>query len=112
MRDKCFALIGEQQGSEQSMVYCVGEQLKEILRGLPESSAELVAIDLTMEGKKLADCEAQIEKYAKEHREGQKACVSPIVADGIIRKFYGLGTVDEARESKADNAVIDLASFL
>lgn len=105
MLTKCIELITTQQGADQnSPVYWVGEQLKDIVQSTP-GAAELVAADLGMEGKTVADCEKQIKAYADAHKSGSCAVVPPPVADKIIREFYGL-------TAQPRNNIIDLADLL
>ena len=79
-----YEKIAEQQkGMENTAVYMVGEQLKDIIRGNSDME-ELVS---------LRTCEEKIKAYADEkHKElkGNCVCVTPIEADKLIREFYGL----------------------
>lgn len=72
-----------------SAPWCVGEQLKDILRAQPEI-AELVANDLDQTGMGLADCEKKIAAFANDHRQGSVGFCGPADSDRIIRAFYGL----------------------
>lgn len=72
-----------------SAPWCVGEQLKNILRAQPEI-AELVVHDLDQTGMSLADCEKKIAAFAQDHRQGSVGFCGPADADHIIRAFYGL----------------------
>ena len=72
-----------------SAPWCVGEQLKDILRAQPEI-AELVANDLDQTGMSLADCEKKIAAFANDHRQGSVGFCGPADSDSIIRAFYGL----------------------
>lgn len=72
-----------------SAPWCVGEQLKDILRAQPEI-AELVVHDLDRTGMSLADCEKKIADFAQDHRQGSVGFCGPADADRIIRAFYGL----------------------
>ena len=72
-----------------SAPWCVGEQLKDILRAQPEI-AELVVHDLDQIGMSLADCEKKIAAFAQDHRQGSVGFCGPADADRIIRAFYGL----------------------
>lgn len=79
----------QSQYKKGSAPWCVGEQLKDILRAQPDA-AELVAQDLEQKGMGLADCEKQIAAFAKENRQGNMGFCGPADADRIIREFYGL----------------------
>lgn len=101
--------ITEQQAKlqEQSAPWVVGEQLKEICED--PACAELVAADLENERMSLTECEKKIKAYADKHKQGGFAYVSPKVAEGIIREFYGLPA---AGEKPSSGGVIDLSDFL
>ncbi len=77
------------QPKEQNAVWCVGEHLKGFCRGNPHD-ADLIFHDLDIPEMSLEKAEAQIEAYAKSHRTGRNACVPPIVAEDILRRFYHL----------------------
>lgn len=114
---KLISLIEEQQkGHENEPLFMVGEQLREIAEREP-FSAELLQKDLETDGMKLADAAAALQKHADENRGKAKCfCITPKVAEGILRKFYGLPeavTVEEKKSEDADKGSrIDLASFL
>lgn len=72
-----------------SAPWCVGEQLKGILRAQPEI-AELVVHDLDQTGMSLADCEKKIAAFAQDHRQSSVGFCGPADSDRIIRSFYGL----------------------
>lgn len=72
-----------------SAPWCVGEQLKDILRAQPEA-ADLVARDLDQTGMGLADCEKKIADFAQKNKQGNVGFCGPADADHIIREFYGL----------------------
>ena len=107
-------MIEQQQSKLQDTepAWMVGEQLKDICRREPDC-AELIEKDLSVKGMGLVDCEKQIKAWADKHKKGSCCCVSPKVAEGIIRKFYGLpeaGTVQPEQPKKT--GVIDLFSFV
>ena len=105
----------QRKGKEDSPVWMVGEQLLEIAAGEPDS-LELLKQDLTVPEMSLENAEKQIKAWADKHKKGSCCCVSPKVADGILRKFYGLKTLDEkkseAKEAEKQNTLIDIDSFL
>lgn len=109
---KLHEKIAAQQGPEGTAVWCVGEDLKEIV-GNDRRLAEIVLTDLDAKGMSLADCEHQIKAKADERHKktrGTGVGVSPKEAEEIIRQFYGLGEAAE-RETPAADDVVDLASF-
>lgn len=118
-------LIAEQQrGHEGEPRYMIGEQLKEIAER-EELSAELLERDLEIGEMSLEAAEKRFEKYADEnHGKAKVFCITPVVAEQILREFYGLPKKPEKKEADAgytasekrseDNAAgyIDLSSFL
>lgn len=104
-----FEKIAAQQGQENTPVWMVGEQLKDMIRDCP-GWQELVDQDLETKSMSLAECEKKIKAYADKHRKGNFACVVPSVAEKIIREFYGL--TDEARGAKHGGGnIINLEDF-
>lgn len=105
----------QRKGKEDSPIWMVGEQLLDIAVGEPDS-LELLKQDLTVPEMSLEKAEEQIKAWADKHRKGDCCCVSPKVADGILRKFYGLKSLDEQRtetmSQPAKAEYIDLDSFL
>ncbi len=105
----------QRKGKEDSPVWMVGEQLLDIAAGEPDS-LELLKQDLTVPEMSLENAEKQIKAWADKHKKGNCCCVSPKVADGILRKFYGLKSLDEqkseAKETQKQSTLIDIDSFL
>lgn len=107
----------QQKGKEQTAPWMVGEQLKEILRG-DEAAQALVDKDLDDKAHSLDACERQIKAWADGHKHGDCAVVPPDVAEGIIRKFYGLpergerGTSGTPSPTAQESAIRDIADFL
>lgn len=113
----CAVIAGQQAGKENTDVYMVGEQLKDI-GAESEHNAEILLQDITMDSMNLVAAAAQLKDYAdKNHGKNKCFCISLKVADGILRKFYGL---DEQEEKKIDTPTgnvqdggfIDLTDFL
>ena len=91
----CMEMIeNAQKGLEGTDAFAVGEQLKDICQD--PACADLVAKDLENKGMGLKDCAAKIKAYADAHRKkgANFSYVSPKVAEGIIREFYGLPAED------------------
>lgn len=87
----CLEIIAKaQKGLEDTDAFAVGEQLKELCED--PACAGLVVKDLEIKGMGLKDCAAKIKAYADAHRKkgANFSYVSPKVAEGIIREFYGL----------------------
>lgn len=99
---------------EFSPVRMVGRQLMDIV-GQNEQAAAVVLEDLKG-GHTVQKCEAEIYKWAKAHKKGNRACCPPDIADGIIRKYFGLpedGEKPQQRpQPKQKNKTINLADFL
>ena len=108
---KLQEIIAQQQkGHENEPRFMIGEQLKEIAEKEP-LSAELLERDLQIEEMNLAAAERRFQKYADENRKSSKIfCITPIVADKLLREFYGLPT--DKPEEQTSSEFIDLTSFL
>ena len=79
----------QRKGKENSPVWMVGQQLLDIAAGEPKI-IELLKHDLEIPEMDLVHAEKQIKAWADKNKKGNCCCVSPMVADGILRKFYGL----------------------
>ena len=96
-------IAAQQKGKENTAVWMVGEQLKDICRSDPACES-IVAEDLQNPDMSLMKCEQKIKDWAdKQKRTGNCVCVPPNVAEGIIREFYGLGE-KEAAEKEMDTS--------
>ncbi len=87
-----FEKITAQQGAEGTESWMVGEQLKEICRREPEC-ADLIDEDLDNKAMSLSNAAQKIRAYADaQHKKSKSSCVCvpPLVAEGILREFYGL----------------------
>lgn len=92
MLEEAIRKIEAQQPKKHGTVWGVGEQLKDMLRREP-GLAEIVNRDLDVKGMSISDCEKKIKARADEIRKtarGSSVCVTPMEAEEIIRKFYGL----------------------
>ena len=107
----------QQKGKENTAPWMVGEQLKDICRREPKA-AELVEKDLDVKEMSIAECEKKIRAWADAHKKGSCAVVPPNVAEGIIRKFYGLpekkdpSTALRSAQDDRKAEIIDFADFL
>lgn len=104
-------ITAAQAGLENTDAYMVGQQLKDICRD--PACADLVAADLENPDMSLKACAAKIKEWADEqHRKnkGSCVCVPPDVAEGIIRKFYGLpdATAAEPQKPEGDTSLESL----
>lgn len=82
----------QQKGHENTDIWMVGQQLKDILLG-DSSLEEIVDKDLDVKDLSLANVAKKIKAWADEQHKktkGSCVCVPPDVAEGIIREFYGL----------------------
>lgn len=118
MLEKVVAAISEQQkGKEETAVFMVGEQLKDICRSTP-GAAELVLKDLEIPEMSIGKCEKKIKALADErHKKNKGNCafVSPLESDKIIREFYGIAEAAEAEPRHIKpirGRLIDIDSFL
>lgn len=113
--NELIRIIEEQQkGKENTAVFMVGEQLKEIAEREP-CVVDLLVRDLQIPEMSLEAAEKKIKEYSDKNKKGATCfCVSPKVAEDILRKFYGLpdGADDVKKESAPASSYIDLDSFL
>lgn len=120
--DVIAKIEAQQKGRENTGVWMVGEQLKDICRGDPHCS-EILAADLENPDMSLEKAERQIKAKADEMKKGMKnascVCVPPNVAEDILRKFYGLPAAGDSSGVKrgtplqvADQGMISLEDFL
>ncbi len=96
----------QQKGKENTDVFMVGEQLKDMIRGNADME-ELVSQDLEIEEMSISKCAAKLKEYADEkHKKikGNCVCVTPIEADKVIREFYGLPKASDTPKTTAATA--------
>lgn len=113
MREELIRIVAEQQsGEENTPIFMIGEQLKEIAEG-DDVITDLLIKDLQTDGMKLADAAKELQSYSDKNRKGAKVfCISPKVAEGILRKFYGLPDDSTSDSSaSAESSLLDLSSF-
>ena len=114
---KLYDLIEEQQkGHETEPRFMIGEQLKEIAEREP-LSAELLERDLEIEEMNLEAAEKHFQEYAdRNHGKAKAFCITPKVAERLLREFYGLPIPEEnapeKKEADSSAGYIDLSSFL
>ncbi len=105
----------QQKGHENEPRFMIGEQLKEIAEREP-ICAELLERDLQIKEMSLEAAEKQLQQYADEHRAGKKCfCITPKVAEKILRQFYGLPERDEKDappSADKDDSYIDLSTYM
>ena len=114
---KLYDLIAEQQkGHESKPRFMIGEQLKEIAER-EQHSAEILERDLEIKEMSLEAAEKHFQAYS-DKQSGKKGtfCITPKVAERLLREFYGLPIPEEnAPEKKKVGSLegyIDLSSFL
>lgn len=113
--EKLVEIISEQQkGHENEDVFGIGEQLKDMAKGNAKIT-ELLINDLSTAGMKLTDAAKVFKKHADGIHGNTKAksgvvCITPKVADELLRKFYGLP--DAENNAGVDAPEIDLLDFL
>ena len=113
MTEQAIFLLREQQCKvkERSGPWMVAEQLMDICRREPKS-AELIAQDLHNLEMGIVQAEQQIKAFADQHKTGNFACVTPVEAEEILRKFYGLPDLQADKPSGSGAVLVDLADFL
>ena len=97
----------QRKGKEDSPVWMVGEQLLDIAEREP-SSIDILKRDLEIPEMSLVEAEKKIKAWADKHKKDGFCCVSPKVAEEILREFYGLPKVDDPRK---DTAVVTEVSM-
>lgn len=103
-------ITAQQKGHENTDVFGIGEQLKDMAEG-NEKITDLLINDLTTEGMMLTDAAKMFKKHADGIKGKQNVvCITPKVADGLLRKFYGLPSAQEKEQVAAP--AIDLSDFL
>lgn len=103
-------ISAQQKGKEDTDVWMVGEQLKEICKNTP-GAAELVLRDLDIPEMSIDKCADKIKEYADEIQKKNKSkriCVPPQTAEKIIREFYG---IHEKQENNSPG-VLSLADLI
>ena len=108
-----FEKIEAQQAKlkETEPAWMVGEQLKDICRS-DLHCADIVTTDLDVEAMSLEKAAAALKKYSDEnHGKARCFCVTPKVAEQILRKFYGLPDAAAVAEAPA-HGVFDLSAFM
>ena len=109
----------QQTGLEGTAPFMVGEQLKDICKS-DARVAELILQDLDIPEMSITEAEKKIKAYADKHKTGNFSCVTPLVADGFLREFYGLhkptaGAAElgvAVSDTTTQGKIIDLADFL
>ena len=116
--DKRRGRIEEQRkGHEAEPRWMIGEQLLDIA-GREPLSAELLLRDLEIKEMKLEAAEKKFEEYAGKNRGKESVfCITPKVAEKLLREFYGLEEPEAPSEKKdtptdTDAGYIDLSTFL
>lgn len=112
----------QQKGRENTDVWVVGEQLKDICRR-DSSCAIIVAEDLENKSMSIDAAAKKVKEFADELHRKQKSnciCVPPDAAERIIREFYGLPAAGApaapaetaVAENSSDGGFLDLDTFL
>lgn len=102
----------QQKGKENTAPWMVGEQLKDICRSDPHCS-NILEEDLKSEAMSLEKAAAALQKYANEHHGKAKCfCITPKVADQILRKFYGLPDAAPVEHAPSSTGLLDLSAFV
>lgn len=113
--DELVDLIeGQQKGKENTDIFMVGEQLKEMGEE-SDRNAEILLQDIAMKEMDLVAAAGKLREYAdKNHKSAKCFCITPIVADRILREFYGIAKEADrvAKASPATENFIDLCDFL
>lgn len=114
--EKLIEMISAQQvGHVNDDVFMVGEQLKDMARREP-AIVDILKDDLTVESMSIKQAAAKIKDYSDKNRKNANCfCVTQIVAEGILREFYGLTKCEpiEKQNTERKSALkLDLSDFL
>ena len=103
----------QQKGHEGTVVFTVGEHLKDICRS-DSHCAEIVAQDLDNKSMSIVEAEKKIKAYSDKHKgKASCFCVPPDAAEQVLREFYGLPAAGEKPAEPADAPdILDLSSIL
>ena len=105
-------IASQQEGHENEPRYMIGEQLKDIASREP-ACIDILVQDLSVDGMKLEDAEKAFKKYADDnHGKAKCFCITPKIAEEILRKFYCLPESDASLSVEAKNDYIDIESFI
>lgn len=106
-------ITAQQQGHQNDDVFMVGEQLKDMASREP-AIVDILKDDLTVESMSITHAAAKIKAYADKNKGKSNCfCVTPIVAEGILREFYGLPQRTSEPQTVAPSVQkIDLSDFL
>ena len=98
---------------EGSPALTVGFQLLDMARD-DARAAELLLHDLDVAEMDLTHAAGKIKEYADKNHKGSNCfCVTPMVADKILREFYGLPEADAKDPTRdRDPGILDLTDFL
>lgn len=102
----------QQKGHKDTIVFIVGEHLKDICRSDPHC-AEIVSQDLENKAMSIVEAEKKIKAWADKHKKATGAAVPHNVAEQIIREFYGLPDATTTPSNPATTPdILDLSSIL
>ena len=123
MEELKMIIEDQRKGHENEPMWMVGQQLLDMAAREPKS-LELLKQDLNVSGMGLADAAGALKAYVdKHHGKAKVFCITPIIAEEILRDFYKLPKKDEAQveepapivsaqpEKSAFDA-LDLSAFL
>ena len=123
MEELKMIIEDQRKGHENEPMWMVGQQLLDIAAHEP-AAVEILKQDLSVSGMGLKDAAGALKAYADKNRGGKREyCITPNVADKILRDFYKLPemelevrqqTPEQFREEVAASPSfgLDLADFL
>ncbi len=95
MKGLLDTIAEQQKGHENDPIYMVGEQLLDMATGRADV-ADILLQDLQKKEMNLSAAAAKLKEYADKHRGKEKCyCITPKVAEKILREFYGLPEAEE-----------------
>lgn len=89
--------------------YMIGSQLLDICESQP-SAVDIVLRDLDIPELSLEAAEKHLKSYSdKNHGSAKCFCITPDVAERLLREFYG---IPAASEGAGGRGIIDISDFL
>ncbi len=92
--------------------YMIGEQLKYIASREPQA-ASILNNDIELKEMNLSAAAAEFQKYSDKHKDKKDKCfcITPRVAEKILRDFYHIPEPTEEKQEAASE-MLDLADFM
>ena len=84
----------------------MASQISELVK--TEADADCIL----QQDKTISGCKKEFDKFAKEHKQGGQSIISPVEAEELIIKYFGLDKHPRELEPQPTSDVIDIMDFL